>query len=204
MLSRENNSVSLIFPADYDNNQSYPLTLALHWGLENYPGIENDFLEDFVAPAFDGVGVILAAPRRIGVDWTNAANEVALLAWINRLRSKYPINSRQILLTGYSMGGIGSWLIGGRHQELFAGIMPISAQPPPEVVDMDWKIPLFVIHSRRDEFFPFVNVERVVRALQHKGTEINWQPVDRGTHFDPAGFVPYVGAGYSWIRETWV
>jgi len=74
------------------------------------------------------------------------------------------------------MGSIGSWLVGSRHQNVFAGIIPISALPPAEVVVMGCVIPLYVAHNRMDESLAFTEVKRVITTLQQQCVAINWRP----------------------------
>jgi len=193
----------ITLPPRYDADDTYPLIIALHWGLDSYPGINRDFMAGFLEPAFDGLGAILTAPVRIGSDWTDANNEDAIMEMIAGLQRKFPINPRQILLTGYSMGGIGSWAVGARHQDTFVGILSISAQPPAEAVDILWRVPIYVIHSRQDEYFPFKDVQPIVDELKRQGADITWHPLTNGTHFDTGSFISAVQASHPWIRSLW-
>lgn len=196
-------SVCITLPPGFIADKPHPLIIALHWGIDIYRSIHRDFMTGFVEPAFNGLGAILAAPRRTGSDWANAANDTALLNLAEKLQSQYSVNPGQILLTGYSMGGIGSWMLGSRHQESFAGILPISAQPPAQAIGIPWKIPLYVIHSQQDEFFPFHEVQVVIDNLQRLGVDITWRPLAFGTHFDTGSFITAVRASHPWIRSLW-
>ena len=198
-----NQSTSITLPPGFEEDKSYPLIIALHWGLDNYPGVNRDFMAGFIEPAFDGLGAILAAPMRRELDWTDASNEAVIMEVIAELQRTYPINTGQILLTGYSMGGIGSWAVGSRHQDTFTGILPISAQPPAGVLEFDWQVPLYVIHSQQDEYFPFRDVQTIVDELKQQGADISWHPLTNGTHFDTGSFISAVQASHPWIRSMW-
>ena len=203
MEELENQSTSITLPQGFDEDKPYPLIIALHWSLDNYPGINRDFMAGFVEPAFAGLGAILAAPMRIGADWTDESNEAAIMGMIAELQRKFPINTRRLLLAGYSMGGIGSWAVGARHQDTFAGILPISAQPPAGVLEIDWQVPLYVIHSHQDEYFPFKEVQPIVDELKQQDADITWHPLTNGTHFDTDSFISAVQASHPWIRSLW-
>lgn len=196
-------SVDITLPNGFNTDKPHPLIIALHWGIDIYHSIHRDFMTGFVEPAFNGLGAILVAPRRLGSDWENTDNDTALLNLAEKLQSQYSINPGQILLTGYSMGGIGSWMLGSRHQDTFTGILPISAQPPAQAISISWKVPLYVIHSQQDEFFPFHEVQVVVDKLQRLGIDITWRPLAIGTHFDTGSFITAVRASHPWIHSLW-
>ena len=198
-----NQSTSITLPPGFDADKPYPLIIALHWGLDNFPGINRDFVAGFAEPAFAGLGAILAAPVRIGSDWTDEINEDAIMEMIGEIQRKFPINTGQILLTGYSMGGIGSWMLGSSSQDTFAGILPISARPPARVLEIDWQVPLYVIHSQQDEYFPFIEVKSIVDKLKQQGANITWQLLAHGTHFNSDSFISAVQASHPWIRSLW-
>jgi predicted peptidase len=117
--------------------------------------------------------------------------------------ANYNIDSQKILLCGYSLGGIGTWYIAARNQSLFTAALPISAAPLPSSVETEWRIPLYVIHSRQDEIFPLDTVEEVVRTLQAKGTSIELLVVDGVTHFETESFVHPLQTAIPWIRKLW-
>lgn len=45
---------------------------------------------------------------------------------IHKARSLYPIDVDRVVLSGMSMGGYGTWNIGLRHPDLFAGLAPLA------------------------------------------------------------------------------
>lgn len=50
-----------------------------------------------------------------------------VLRVIEDVRRAYPVDADRIYLTGYSMGGEGTWSIGLRHPGLFAALVPVCA-----------------------------------------------------------------------------
>jgi predicted peptidase len=101
------------------------------------------------------------------------------------------------------MGGIGAWLLAARHQERFSGVLIVSAKPPADVVDVHWEVPLYVIHSRRDELFPLRETQTTVSKLQEKGVSIEIDVVDNTTHFQTEHFVEPMRAALPWIQDNW-
>jgi len=108
-----------------------------------------------------------------------------------------------VLLTGYSLGGIGTWYVAGRNQDRFTGALPLSAEVPEESLEVEWKIPLYVIHSRKDEIFPASRTEDAVRRLRERGADIEMAMIDGITHFDTGGFVQPLREALPWLRSVW-
>jgi len=84
------------------------------------------------------------------------------------LIDKYEIKKNKTLLAGYSFGGVGTWFIAARNQNEFAGALPISARPVRETVDVDWSIPIYIIHSRQHEVFQIEDTVKAVELLRNK------------------------------------
>lgn len=57
--------------------------------------------------------------------WSYGPDGFALRA-IDAVRTRWPLDPDRVLLTGYSMGGYGTWNIGLRYHERFAAIAPLA------------------------------------------------------------------------------
>ena len=62
-------------------------------------------------------------PKRI--EWTTPAIDTALMELLALLQAQYSIDKRRVYLLGMSMGGLGTWMCGARHPEIFAALVPI-------------------------------------------------------------------------------
>jgi predicted esterase len=143
----------------------------------------------------------MAAPDRLGDSWANPENETRVLRLLDCIRDTYAIDEKRTILTGYSLGGIGTWYIASRNQDLFSCAVPISAEVHPSALEEQWRIPVHVIHGRSDELFPVSLVEDAVRALKDRGADVTLSLVDGVTHFDTGGFVPALREVLPWIRS---
>src|SRR5262249_60036957 len=56
-------------------------------------------------------------------------SEKDVLDVLERVKKVYAVNPKEVFLTGHSMGGSGTWLIGFRHPDLFAGLAPVAGRP---------------------------------------------------------------------------
>jgi predicted peptidase len=194
---------AISIPETFDSQQDMPLVMALHWGGPVVPFTSRWLLKGLIEPALRDLNALLVAPDRTLDDWANPQSEAETMELMDFIMQNYPIDSQRTLLTGYSLGGIGTWYIGARNQELFSAALPISAAPLQETVEIDWTIPIYVIHARLDEIFPLQPVEANVRALKDKGVEIEFQIVEGITHFETDRFVAALRDAVGWIRNAW-
>jgi predicted peptidase len=186
-------------PGSYDESTQAPLVLALHYGYngsvpEAYTGA--GMIDDFrsgLAPS----GAIVIAPDVLGGDWTDAENEQAAVWLVQSAMKTYAIDPRRVIVTGYSMGGAGTWFIGSRHQDLFTGAIPVAA---PVAGSTAWKIPVYAIHSQQDEIVSQAAAKRHADAIKAAGGTIEFKSVSGPTHYDSPAYGSYVGEGMKWLE----
>jgi predicted peptidase len=194
---------TLVVPAGYADDAPTPLIVALHYAGPPFPYKGGALIDGLVHPALGHLGAIIAAPDCPTADWANTESEGAVMALVDHLVHSYSIDPARTLLTGYSIGGIGTWYIAGRHQAQFAAALPISARPPHDVLKREWSIPLYVIHSRDDELFPLSETEAIVRALRDAGSAVEFAIVEDVTHFETHRFVGPLRSAVPWLQRLW-
>ena len=108
----------LLWPSDFDPEQSYSLVLALHGaGVQAQGKVREYAAKDWT---------FIAAPtnrRRFGFDWEEWGRLDALET-LEHVMATYPIDPTRVYLTGHSMGGHGTWHVGILHSERFATLGP--------------------------------------------------------------------------------
>jgi predicted peptidase len=189
-------------PAGYDGSTPTPLVLALHYGYNGntpdpYTGL--GMIDDFRS-GLAGLSAIVIAPDCLGGDWTDARNEQAAVWLVQSACQTYAVDPKRIVITGYSMGGAGTWFIGSRHQDLFTGAIPVAA---PVAESTEWKIPVYAIHSQDDEIVSYSAAKRHASAIQSQGGKFEFKTVSRLTHYDSPAYAPHVGDGVKWLQEQW-
>jgi len=194
----------ITLPQGYTPGQPVPLVLALHYGGSGeYYG--KAFALNLVEPALRDLSAIVISPDCPGSGWANAASENLVMALIAHIVSKYTIDNRRILVTGYSLGAIGSWYMAARQPQVFTAAIPISGSAMPGAEDLLGKIrcPVYVIHSRNDEIFPVAAIETLVEKLRGWGIDIHLEIISGLSHYQTTGFVPFLRAAIPWIRQVW-
>ncbi|MBN1813958.1 MAG: prolyl oligopeptidase family serine peptidase [Anaerolineae bacterium] len=202
-LQPGNRRYTIAVPADYTGDRRVSLVLALHYGGHGTPYYGRDFLTGLVEPTLRELGAIIVAPDCTGSDWTQPNSEQDVLDLLDHVEAAYNVDSSKTLVTGYSMGGIGTWHLAARHQDRFAAALPMAANPPSSALDTVWHIPLYVIHGSQDELFPLGSTQTTVDHLVTGGVSVELVVVDGVTHYETHRFVEPLREAVPWIQEAW-
>lgn len=178
-----------------------PLVLALHYGGEVTPHYGRGLIEGLVGPGLAPLKAVIVAPdARDGEDWTAAGNEQAAV-WLTRcVAESYGTDPKRTAVTGFSMGGVGTWHIGSRHPQLFTAAIPVAGRPAGK---KDWGIPLYVIHAPADEVFPIAEVRSYVQGLKANGAQVEFVEVPKLTHYDTPKYAAPLGKAAEWLAAKW-
>jgi poly(3-hydroxybutyrate) depolymerase len=179
-----------------------PLIVALHFAFpgptpEPYTGA---VLLERLKPGLAALPGIVLAPDSLGGRWTEPRNEAAVMTLVHEVMATYPIDSRRVLLTGFSRGGEGAWHIGSRHQNVFTGAIPIAA---PIAGEKDWSRPVYCIHAENDEIVSYRAAKDHCDALRAAGANAMFHSVPDLTHYQTAAYAPHLAAGICWMKEQW-
>jgi hypothetical protein len=195
---------TLAIPAGHDRATPMPLILSLHYGGRVTPYFGRGLLEALIAPALAELGAMIVAPDNADRGWANAASEQKLIALLDLIESSYAIDRRRTLVTGYSMGGAGTWYMIARHPDRFAAALPMAGRPPTEELEsFGWQVPMYVIHSTADERIPIGPTKDAVAKLEQLGADIELNVIDGITHFEMGAYRPHLAAAVPWIRAVW-
>ncbi len=190
-------------PDGYSPRQARPLVVALHPGGGRFPYYGAAFMEQVVAPGLHELGAIIVAPDCPTQSWTDPNAERAVLALLRSVMSDYAIDRRRVLITGFSLGGRGTWFLASRHADLFTGAIVMAGAPGAQPVDRLATRPTFVIHSREDEVVPFAPTEAAVKELRGLGREIEFEALEGVGHFTMGMYVDPLSRAGAWIADRW-
>ncbi len=194
---------TLAIPPDFDSEAASPLILSLHYGGRVTPHFGRGLLELLVEPALRDLGALIVAPDSGAGGWTNAESERDVIELLDYIEASYKVDRRKTLVTGYSMGGAGTWYMAPRHPDRFVAAIPMAGRPEPELDAFDWETPMYVIHSRADELIPLEPAKAAVESLRLKGSDVELAIIDDITHFQMALYRPYLRAAIPWIKRVW-
>jgi predicted peptidase len=63
---------------------------------------------------------------------------MAVNVLLDMVIARYAIDQKRVAVTGYSMGGTGSWHLAEKFPERFSAALPIASRPPASAVR--WRI----------------------------------------------------------------
>lgn len=178
-----------------------PLILALHYGGEATPWYSMPFLEMLPEPGFEALDAIIIAPDCPGRGWTDPRSEGAALALVRHALRNWPADPRRVAVTGFSMGGMGTWHMAARHPDIFSAALPLAGGP---TGDPAVTIPLYAIHSRRDEVVDIGPAKRAVKEMKERGVTAKLVVLEEGpSHYDTRAFAPALRRGAKWLDKVW-
>jgi predicted peptidase len=194
---------TLYIPRNYSASTPVPLVLALHFGVRggDATGAGGDVLQALIGPALAELGGIMVAPDSVRGDWSSPENEKAVSALLDEIEGRYAVDKKRVVVTGYSMGGTGTWHIAEKYPERFSAAIPVASRPP--VSASGWKLPVLAIHSHDDQVVPFGPTEARVMELQKSGVNARLIPLSGITHYETSRFRDALRQAVPWLREIW-
>jgi predicted peptidase len=193
----------LSVPGDNAPGGSRPLILALHPGGDRVPGYGSRFMQQVVLPALAGMGAVIVAPDCPAKSWSEPAADEAVMALVEKVRKEYAIDTRRILVTGFSMGGRGTWYMSSQHPNLFTGAIAMAASTRELTQDSLGKIPTYVIHSRDDQVVSFDAAEQNAHQLEKLGRPVKFEELRGPGHYQMGGYVESLQRAGRWIAAQW-
>jgi len=187
MVRGKSASYALYVPPSYSPDQSYPLILCLHGA-----GFTGQAYLDRWVPRLEDRYILACPTISIGAWWTRFGEDLTLEI-LSRVSEEYPIDPDRIFLTGMSNGGIGAWIIGMHHADLFAGIAPMASGIDDVMfpfVENLANTPVYVIHGAEDQIMPVQLSRDLVQEMERRGIsyqyrEHSWTHPHAGGHFFP-------------------
>lgn len=189
----------LFTPARLEPGRSYPLVVFLHGaggsGTDNVkqleganvygalvwtlPGHQERHPAFVVAPQsnwnwpctiFDpknppkvAADIKLCPPGALGIG-ARLAFEV-----IDSLLGRLPIDRSRIYLTGFSMGGAGTWHMIAQRPRFFAAAVPVCGRGHVESAPQAKDVPIWNFHGARDEVEPVASSRAMIDAFRKSG-----------------------------------
>lgn len=162
----------------------------------------------------DWVGIFPEVLEKTEHGWTTSGTEEWVMELVDRARRTYAVDANRVYFAGHSMGGFGSWTLGGHHADRVAALGPAAGAPTPYLnsAGVIWAIeagvvpnlrnvPMRVYQSADDPQVPpdanRMAVEKVEEARERWGgyRDFEYIEVDGQGHSYPPG------GGKEWLAE---
>jgi len=196
-------SYAISLPPSYSSSTPAPLILALHYGIGNRDstGVGSDLVKGIIGPALEGLGAIIVAPDSVRGNWSTSENEKAVNALLDMVMAHYAIDRKRVAVTGYSMGGTGSWYLAEKFPERFSAVLPMASRPPASAVG--WRLPVLAIHSRDDQVVPFDPAAARIAEIQKAGVNARLIALTGIAHYEAGRFREPLRQAIPWLQEVW-
>jgi predicted peptidase len=191
-------------PPQWSAGKKWPLILFLHGSIEKG--------DDGVAQSQVCIGrVVRTDPRRysalivmpqcrMNASWESESMQAQALAALDASVKEFNGDRERICLTGFSMGGYGTWNLAGKHPDLFAALVVVSggivwppdvpirepdprANPYVSAAQKVAHIPVWVFHGDADKNVPVTESRRMVDALKTLKAEPKYTEYKGAAHF---------------------
>ena len=173
-------------PDTYEKDHPLPLVMFLHGVGER--GEDNERQVNGLPKAFastenqEARPCIVVAPQcPTDQFWSNAEITERVISLTEDLAEHLPVDQNRIYLSGFSMGGYGTWAVLASDPKLYAAAIPISGGGNPAYARDLKRIPIWNFHGDKDESVSVTQSREMVEALEKVNADITY------TEFEGAG-----------------
>ncbi len=195
---------AVLVPEDYNPSITYPLVVFLHGSASTEMAIVN---HDYVS---SGVTIALGpCGRGPSNGFSTQEAQTDITEAMEDVISNYPIDSNNIVLTGFSMGGYGVYRTHWETPDKFKALAVFSGgtsrgKEGPDFLTENLErfkgMPIFVYHGEQDQNVSYDRVLEVLARLKAAGALVEFHSdVDRG-HQRPSDSV--IAAYHQWLRRV--
>lgn len=173
-------------PADYKAGQPIPLVIFLHGvgerGEDNEKQV-NGWPKIFATPENQAKRQCIVVVPQCPSDkyWSNNDVTKQVIEMTEVLTENMPVDESRVYLTGFSMGGYGTWAALGEDPKRFAAAVPIAGGGDPGIARSIKKVPIWNFHGDKDDAVDVSSSRTMVEALEKARGNITY------TEFEGAG-----------------
>jgi predicted peptidase len=163
----------LFVPRDYDPAQAYPLVIYLHGsgaaGTDNRQQVSpNNPALVFVKPENQQVWPCFMMAPQSPEGWDPRFLGLTVEV-IDALQQEFHIDPGRLYVTGYSLGGGGTWDAITRYPGKFAAAVPIAGSGIVSLADRCAQTPIWNFHSDDDPTVPVDASRKMIAAVRAAG-----------------------------------
>ena len=194
-------------PTNYDKSKKYPLVVLLHGAggdetnfVEAYNGLWPKLAEQrgYILASVNGRGPLSGYRRDTG-------GEQDVLDVLDLMKSHFNIDPAGVYLGGHSMGGAGTWLIGMKYQDRFAGLIPIAGSSGLVVPSLEAetklprKMPIMIVCGVKDALVPVAGCRTAATKSKELNLPVKYAEYAEGDHLSVA--VMSIPDIFNWLDQ---
>jgi poly(3-hydroxybutyrate) depolymerase len=205
----------LYLPSDWEPGEEHPLTFWLHWrgGTAHQAAAWTPRAVEQLGEEREPSNVVVSPRGRGTSTWYAGAGHLDVLQVYEDVHETLAIDEDRRYLSGYSMGGYGSYLFGLLYPDQFAAAYPISGamtiglwagiaedgtdtqganggdgnlENTYRLVENARNLPYVIHHGTNDELVPVTGVQRMAATFADHGYEYRFYRFPGYEHFTQA------------------
>ncbi len=194
---RANNraAYSLYVPENYTAQKTWPLIVCLHSGY----GRGDDYILTWLRPA-KSKGYLLLAPKSVGPTWSAIRTPFSppnppldlrsIGVMLEEVFNTYAVDRKRVYLSGFSDGGIFTYILGLAYADIFAGIAPVAGRLHPAVEDslrrgQGKELPILIVHGGQDPIFSVEFTRQTYELFTKLGYRMSYKELAEWGHAYP-------------------
>lgn len=203
-LGEEKATYTISIPEGYTGEKAVGFVMVLHdgGGRNNYsPHYGAMMLQYFATSTLKELNAIMVAPSSGDSGWNSIRNQQFVAKLIDQITEKYSINEDYTMVTGYSMGGSGTWFFAEHREDFFRVAVPIAGRPQSDKTD--WKSSIYIIHSDDDQVVPSGPSRKYFEKLEKAGVRVKANFLKGLSHHQTRKYADPLADTVPWILQSW-
>lgn len=169
-VSKNGYEYLLHLPKGYtDFDEPKPLIIYLHGAGET--GItlselkQRDIINCTKTPSVEDFPFIVVSPVTPKHGWEPKRIVILLDELLSDKEKRWKIDEKRIYLTGFSMGGFGTFKVACEYPDRFAAIVPVAGGGEPEKAERLRDLPTWAFHGDADDVVPYECSSKMIEAM---------------------------------------
>ncbi len=160
----------------------FPLLLALHGGGDDHTKYFTGYNHGEMKRVAQSAGMVVACPRTTPDRGYHGAAETEVMAVLDDVVGKLPIDRRRVYIFGHSIGGVGALELFMAHADRFAAAASFAGPVPVTLAGGFKGRAVYLAHGDRDEIVPVEYTRRLAAAMQRAGVRVHYHEIAGADH----------------------
>ena len=181
-------------PRTVSTRKLLPLVVTLHGSAEvggkgplltKIPGVASFSYYNKERPC-----IVIAPQCPAGTSWMAAGGDQVLALLDDLLKEVQVIDKKRIYITGYSLGGYGTYHLVAKRPELFAAAVPVAGAGHPSMAAKMKGVAVCIYHGKNDPNVPFDRATQMEEALKEAGVPVRVEALGAGHGIQKKAYWP--------------
>ncbi|MGD8501019.1 MAG: prolyl oligopeptidase family serine peptidase, partial [Phycisphaerales bacterium] len=174
----------ITLPKGYDKEEKkWPMIIYLH--PSSLQGHDLSMIRTPIPPDIDEIKndfpFVVLTPQC--PDEYDAWPSDLVVELVDEMVKHYNVDARRVYVTGFSLGGRGTWSVAVDHPEVFAAIAPVAGSyGHPERISRIKDVPVWAFHGDSDGLVMFGPVRDMVQDLRDSGGNVRFTIYEGAGH----------------------